>query len=60
MERFFNTADVERGIWTVCESIAGHAEIHLNNDNLTAWLRKNKKEIVADDLLRKMLEFWRR
>jgi len=50
--------DVDSGIRTICECIAGSVWLYLKNDNLKKWIRINKKEIESQKLLFEMVEYW--
>ena len=50
--------NITNGIRTVCEAIARSARIFIKNSDLSKWLRENKREIEAGELLTTFLEYW--
>lgn len=52
--------DIEAGVSAICSSIASHASIHLNTNELNEWLKSEGYQIPATDRLRQMLSIWSR
>ena len=50
--------EVKSGISAVCDSIARHAQIYLEDTTLENWLAENKQKIDHNELLTKLLTFW--